>query len=503
MKVLNSQQTRELEQAAVDAGVSYLELMENAGSAAARFLCRKYHVEHKRVVILCGKGNNGGDGYVAARRLAKEGAQVSVILVEGLPKTEIAAHMLALIRDVDIRIVMKEDMEAVRRLIMAADFIVDAIYGIGFHGSVPESMHEIFDLVGRAGADVIAFDIPSGVICDTGAVEGDCIKAKYTVTFSTLKTGHLLFPAKEYCGELYTASVGIPSQLIKKQPCSMYVTEEETIADLFRPRKEETNKGTYGTLLMYCGSEGMVGAAVMAASAAYRTGVGLVHMAIPRELYPIAANHLVEPVYILLDPGAETGQLRGSFQKATAILAGCGLGSSRQAKESIHFLLRESSVPIVLDADGINLVAEHIDILKTAKVPIVMTPHPGEMARLMGTTVKDVQAHRLEYAKKFAAQYQVVLVLKGSGTMVAHPNGTVCYNPTGNPGMAVGGSGDVLAGMIASLLAQGHDAYLSAVGGVYLHGMAGDLCAKRFSQRAMLPTDIIGQLPELFLQFEQ
>lgn len=288
----------------------------------------------------------------------------------------------------------------------------------------------------------------------------------------------------------------------------MNLTESEglhTLKAMLKPRAAESNKGDYGRLLCICGSEGMAGAAAMSVSSALRCGAGIVEAALPDSIYPIVAARLAEPVFTLLHhlPDGLASEhdklsLTQALSRASAVLIGCGLGKSPAAHSEVLQVLKESAVPVILDADGINIAAEHIDVLKTAGTPLILTPHPGEMARLLKTTAADVQAHRTEIARRFALEYHVILVLKGAGTLVSSPDGKLYRNTTGNPGMAKGGSGDVLAGMIASFAAQGVDPYEAAVGAVYLHGLAGDRCAAAYSQTAMLPTDMVGMLPKLF-----
>lgn len=277
------------------------------------------------------------------------------------------------------------------------------------------------------------------------------------------------------------------------------------LQSVLKPRAAESNKGDYGRLLCVCGSEGMAGAAVMSAGAALRCGAGIVEAALPRAIYPVVASRLIEAVYTLLAPAedgslprTEEEKLLAAVSRADACLTGCGLGKSAAALSQVLTVLRNSAVPVVLDADGINLAAEHIDVLKEAKAPLILTPHPGEMGRLLGASAADVQSRRLECARGFAAEHGVILVLKGAGTIVAAPDGRLYRNTTGNPGMARGGSGDVLAGMIGAFLAQGAEPFEAAASAVYLHGLAGDRCAARLSQCGMLPTDLIGELPGLF-----
>lgn len=298
----------------------------------------------------------------------------------------------------------------------------------------------------------------------------------------------------------------------KKSPpglTEMSVPEgEKILLKMLPPRDPESNKGDYGRLLCVCGSEGMAGAAAMSTLAALRCGAGIVETALPRSIYPIVAALAPEAVFTLLreSPEGEMTECSGSalasaLSRASACLVGCGLGKSRLSRSAVSLMLRRAEVPLVLDADGINLVSEHIDELKTARAPLILTPHPGEMARLLKTTAAEVQKNREQCAESFAREYGVILVLKGAGTLVVSPEGKLYRNTTGNAGMAKGGSGDVLAGMIASFAAQGIPPFQAAAGAVYLHGLAGDLCAAQLSQSAMLPTDLIAKLPELFLKF--
>lgn len=272
-----------------------------------------------------------------------------------------------------------------------------------------------------------------------------------------------------------------------------------------KPRASESNKGDYGRLLCVCGSEGMAGAAAMSISSALRCGAGIVEAALPHSIYPIVASRLAEPVFTVLHPQEDgsvspedENALSAAIHRASAVLIGCGLGKSGAARSALKHVLEESQVPVVLDADGINLLAEHIDELRVCKAQVILTPHPGEMARLMNKTPGWIQSHREETARSFSKEHHVLLVLKGAGTLVAAPDGKLYRNDTGNPGMAKGGSGDVLAGMIASFAAQGIGPFEAATGAVWLHGLAGDRCAARLSQSAMLPTDLVNMLPELF-----
>lgn len=509
MKVFESGAMRALEEKAVQEGTSYLELMENAGLAAAQILQEKAAGAH--IVILCGKGNNGGDGYVAARHLSHWGARVCVVLIQGESETELAIQMYHQMDLEQIQVLdWSKEPDAIKTQVYGADYILDAVYGIGFRGSLPEFLYPLLDAVETSGAYVMALDLPSGVSCDIGEVLGRCIKAAQTVSFTALKPAHLIQPGRSFCGTVTVVPVGISQHLMEEASTPLFTIEKKDVTLLLNQREQNTNKGSYGTLLSVCGSKGMAGAAMLAARAALRSGVGLLNMVLPAELYPVVAGVLPEPVFTLCEEGPNgiireesAALLNQKMLSASAVLLGCGIGTSAFARSLLRRVAACTSVPLVIDADGINLLAENIDILKTVRVPVVLTPHPGEMARLLHTTTEQVQAHRLEYAKHFAKEHGVTLVLKGSGTIVANADGRVFINTTGNPGMAKGGSGDVLAGMIASLVAQGTPSYWAAVFGVFLHGLAGDRCAKRLSQRGMLPSDIIEELPYLFSEFEQ
>lgn len=500
MKVFDVGETRLLEQEAVEQGMEHLQLMENAGGAAVRFLMKKYSLSGKTVAIFCGKGNNGGDGFVAARLLSEQGAAVVVVLVQGLPATEDAKAMLARLRGYPVKIHNTGVLtEPVTILLATADFILDAIYGTGFRGTLPEELSPLIDAVNRSPATVVALDIPSGACCNNGEVEGNCVRAQYTIAFTVRKPGHLIAPAQLYCGQVIAVPIGISSERIERQETKLQTIEESQVRRALPVRDPQGNKGTFGRVVCLCGSEGMSGAAFLSAAAAARCGAGLVEAVLPRSIYPIVAARLPEAVYTL----REETDLRAPLKRASACLLGCGLGQEPHTEELFLSVFESLEVPFVCDADGINFLAKHKDVWKRRKAPAVLTPHPGEMARLMETTVKDIQEHRLRYARKFAQDRQVVLVLKGANTLIAVPDGRVWINTTGNSGLAKGGSGDVLAGMTASFLAQGLQPEAAAVAAVWLHGTAGDRCAKRLSQTAMLPTDLLEELPFLFLKWNQ
>lgn len=509
-QILTAQQTRELENRAAAAGICHFELMERAGNAAARYLLSQCAAAEKRTLILCGNGNNGGDGFVIARILAQTGGRADVLLVKGEPRTPDAWAMYERAKNEKAGFYSGVSPRELDELCAEAELIVDAVYGIGFHGETDEDTAPVLAAANASGAYRVAIDLPSGTECDSARTASVCFAADETLTFSTAKPVHWHMPSERQCGRITVLSLGIPEEVLQQQPVQAWIPDEAWAKQILPQRPADSNKGSFGKALCVCGSYGMAGAAMLAASAALHCGAGLVQLALPRSVYSCAASCLWEAVFLPL-PETEEGRLASqsvpllldASRRASSCLLGCGIGMDSATVNAVETLLRQIKIPTVLDADGINAVAAHKDILKTVQAPLVLTPHPGEMARLTGMTIAQVQASRPALAAEFAAQYGVVLVLKGHHTVIAAPDGRQWVNPTGNAGMARGGSGDLLAGMIAAFLAQGMDAANAAVLGVWLHGAAGDCCAKKRSQTAMLPHEMLEELPGLFLNLEK
>lgn len=507
MIVTDSNTMRQIEAAAVDRGVPLQDLMEQAGTQTAA-LAAKLITEKKlqQVCVLCGSGNNGGDGFVIARLLSVM-THVTVILTSGDPRTELARKNFGLLPE-NVRILYYSThyYESIG-LVREADMLIDAIYGIGFHGALSADISDLLSFCNENTRAVkIAADLPSGIECDTGHILNGCFQADYTVSFTALKPLHILYPAADYCGEVSVVDVGIPESVLNSAPYTMLSTDSYVAAHPLPKRRKSAHKGTNGTLLSLCGSYGMAGAAMLSAEAALRCGIGLLKMAVPMSIYSIMAGRLPEPVYIplaqsedgLVDIDEYARLMKLMNQESDAALIGCGLGLTGNTKSLVALLVDGATKPLVLDADGINAISVNINILKRSAAPKILTPHPGEMARLLGTDVAAVQSDRYRIARDFAAEYGVTLVLKGANTLVATPQGRVYVNLTGNEGMGKGGSGDMLAGMAASFLAQGMTPEEAAVHAVYYHGLAGDRCAEMFSKRSMLPTDMIASLKMIF-----
>ena len=510
MDILTAKQMKIVENESNRLGVTFLDLMENAGTAAFHVIRKQNAIENINCTVFCGKGNNGGDGFVVARKLAQMGANVLILLTDGIPETAEAYEMYLACKQMEMRISdTDENFGTVYGFIKKSDIIVDAIYGTGFHGALREKAIKITDVINASKAQIYALDIPSGVDADNCTVDEHAVKADCTIAFDSYKYAHVSSVSKYQCGNIEVRAIGIPEEAHDAVKTKSVLIDEEMVFSAIKKRREDANKGTYGKLLNVCGSFGMTGAAVMATKSALRVGTGLVTLAAPENLILPLSCHLVESTMM---PLPEEGHLVSKDAAAileeelthyTACLIGCGLGVNENTQYNLEHLIRTSEVPLIIDADGINLLAQNINILKEKKSPIILTPHMGEMARLLGCTVKNLQRYKLEAALKFAKKFEIILVLKDYNTVVATPDGRLFFNSTGNAGLAKGGSGDVLAGMIAGLTAQRIHPALAAISGVYLHGLAADKCAARKSQYGMLPSDILDDLCEIFLEHKR
>lgn len=518
MRVLTSQQMRMAEEQAVEQGIVFLRLMENAGSACAKVLRTDFDVlpdQSRKAVILSGKGKNGGDGFVIARKLCDTGFHVRVILAKGMPADDDAAEMFRKLKNTTAVIVSySQDSDAAIAAVKGADLIVDCVFGSGFRGKTEDNLVPLIKAVNNSSAKVYAVDIPSGAECNTGQVNGACIRAHKTLAVSCIKPAHILLPASGYCGETVVVDIGIPEICFFGLGEDMFQTADDAeIAGSLVPLSPFSHKGSRGHVVSVCGSRNMPGAAVLAANAAVLSGAGLVTAVFPQSAYAAVSSKITEP---LLFPAPEnrTGtfsyaaydNIADILGKADCVLAGCGLGVNSDTEELVRNILSNETCPLVLDADALNIISRHPEIIKewiSVHSQTVLTPHPGEMARLLQVSIDDIQANRIEIAKESARQYNTVIVLKGANTIVAAPHDTTVYvNPTGNPGLAKGGSGDMLAGMIASLIAQGMDCLSASRAGVYLHGLCADEAVKKHSVRALTPSLCMREIPSVLKRME-
>lgn len=506
MKALTVAQMRAVEAAAVEQGVSYLQLMENAGAQCARKISEKYYLINKNVIILCGSGNNGGDGFVIAKTLYRRGANVSVVLCCGLPYTQESDATLTELKKSEVEILNSEDnYPSIILKLKQSDFIVDCMFGTGFHGALSGGERQLIERANSATATRIAIDIPSGVCADNGDCLGTCFYASYTLVLGAYKRVHELPEGKKYCGEIELLDIGIPPEAFEGMDLACLDITLSHVKKILKPRDPHSNKGDYGKLLILAGSIGMGGAALMCTKAALRTGCGITILATPKTIANAVFPQIMEAMTLPLSETFEgsvsdkdLGLLLTKLDMMTACVIGCGLGDSVQARQLVKAIIKSVEIPIILDADGINAVAADIDILRAAKCPMILTPHPGEMARLLNITVEEVLAKKEKLSHDFAVKHRVVLLLKGHETLIATPSGGLFKNTTGNAGMAKGGSGDVLSGMLGAFAAQGISLSDAAVLGAYMHGLAGDYAATQYSEYAMTAGDIIENFPMAF-----
>ena len=469
-----------------DVGIPGLVLMENAGRGATRFLLEQFpDLANLKVGVIAGRGNNGGDGFVMARCLKQKGIQVRVYLLAA--KQEVrgdAAANLNFLKPLGIPLVEipDEDSFAKRKSEMSGlDVWVDAILGTGLKSDVTGYFKTIIEFINGLKKPVLAVDIPSGLNADSGQPCGVCIQARATATFAFAKTGHMVHPGTDYTGTLKIIDIGIPPHIVAAVEPRQFLVTPEIVRSCLPPRPADAHKGSSGHLLVVAGSTGKTGAAAMTCMSALRVGAGLVTLGIAESLNPVLEVQMLEAMTAPL-PESRSGVLGESAVDAIeklipgkkCLALGPGLGQAPETGELVRHIIQASKIPVVVDADGLNNLAGRIEILQKAKAPVILTPHPGEMTRLVNSDTRRTQQDRLTCAREFATQFKVHLVLKGARTVIAHPDGRVFINPTGNPGMAAGGMGDVLTGMIAGLVCQGASPGAAAQAGVYLHGAAAD-----------------------------
>ena len=510
MKIVTSEIMRRLDKRAIEeCGIPGIVLMENAGRGAASIIETSYPVlNNKKIAIFCGKGNNGGDGFVIARHLFNGGVEVKVYLLTAGDSLQGDAKVnFRILRQMGIDIVElvgANSLDLVRNELKDYDLAVDAIFGTGLNSEVRGIYREVIEVLNCTNIPKVAVDIPSGLSADTGKVLGTCIRADRTITFAHPKLGLLIHPGLEYVGELYTIDISIPDYLIEEERIQNYIIDRDELKLIISPRVLNSHKGDFGHLLVVAGSTGKTGAAVLTCQGAMRVGVGLVTLGLPEGLNPIMENKLTE---VMTEPLLEDtpGFLGiGAFdnvmrlaEKKNALAIGPGISTKDETVKLVQRIIKEIDIPVVIDADGLNALSENVEILKESKAPIMLTPHPGEMARLTNTSVSEVQNQRIKVSRGFAQEYNIHLVLKGSRTIIADPNGNIYINPTGNPGMATGGMGDVLTGMLSSFLAQGFNMVNAAKLAVFSHGLAGDAIASERGETGLLATDVIERMPAI------
>jgi ADP-dependent NAD(P)H-hydrate dehydratase / NAD(P)H-hydrate epimerase len=505
MKIVTAAEMREIDRVTSERfGVPSLTLMENAGTAVANFVLESYP-QAKRVGVICGKGNNGGDGFVVARKLREAGREAWVVLLADPAELRgDAAAMFARMGQASLFAKTQEDLQAARGQLQEVDVIVDAILGTGFRPPASGLYAEAIAAINVSEVPVIAVDIPSGVDADVmGTQTGAVARADAVVTFTAPRPAHV-FGALT-AGPVVIAPIGSPEEAIVSS-LHLNVITPQGVAPLVGPRSREANKGSFGHVLVVGGSVGKAGAAAMAGITVLRAGAGLSTVATPKSVLTTIAGFHPE---VMTEPCEETdagtislraleyAHMDGLVKGKTVLAVGPGISRHTETAEFVRTIVQKYSVPIVLDADGLNAFEGQAGKLSGKGRTLVITPHPGEMARLTGLSIPEVQRGRIGVARKFAAEHELIVVLKGHRTLIAHPGGEVWVNTTGNPGMATGGTGDVLTGMVAGMIAQYQSRVLEAVtGAVHLHGLAGDVACEFTGEQSLVATDLVKALPE-------
>ncbi|MGP0564690.1 MULTISPECIES: NAD(P)H-hydrate dehydratase [unclassified Nitrospina] len=490
-----------------------LVLMENAGRSVVDLMFTRIpDLADKKVAVLAGKGNNGGDGFVIARHLHQAGVSVRVLLAGKIGDLKGDARTnadIAVAIGIPVAEMNERNLNSQNHSLRHSHILVDALFGTGLSKPAGGLYAKLIQKINSARKYVVAVDFPSGIDADSGQINGPCVQADLTAALALFKRSHLLYPAAEVMGEIVQFDIGIPRRAVEEQNITVELVEETDIASLLPKRKRNTHKGTYGHGLVIGGSRGKGGAAGLTALAALRAGAGLVTLAIPEscnaalEFHPLEAMTLPLPETPSGSVAPEAVDLCLSHLKNKSALAiGPGLSTHKGALAFLEALLPQIACPVVIDADGLNGLAKLPGVLDRIQTEAVLTPHPKEMARLINTTTKTVQSRRIDTAREFAQTHGVTVLLKGAPTLVALADGRIRINPTGNPGMATGGTGDVLTGMIAGFLAQGLSGPDAAIAGAYLHGLAGDRVAAEMSETSLIAGDLLKALPQTLQQVQ-
>ncbi len=514
MKLVTSEEMRRIDRKAIEEiGIPSIVLMENAGLKIGEAIEKKYGpLKEKSIYIFAGSGNNGGDGMVAARHLFNQKVKAKIFLLN--EKKNIkgnAAINLSIAEKMGIpikEITSPAFMEPLEKELKKADVVVDALMGTGAKGAPRGLMKKVIDLINKYSKSTVAVDIPTGVDADKGTVQGKAIKAEYTVCLAYPKRGLYLYPGMDYAGEIEIVDIGIPAGLEEDKINSELLTLSDISKKLFF-RKPSSHKGSFGHLLVIAGSPGMTGAASLTALSALRVGTGLVTLGIPEDLNPILETKLTEVMTLPLPQSKYKTLCREGFekirdfsQKCKAIAIGPGISSTKQTKELVSTIIDQLDIPLVIDADGINVLAGELVLLKQYKGSLIITPHPGEMGRLVGASVEEIQEDRIGFTTALARRIGAIVVLKGARTVIANEEGNSWVNLTGNPGMATGGSGDILTGIISGLLAQKLSPLEAAKTGVYLHGYAADLAVQEKGEISLIASDTLETIPEAIRRME-
>ena len=513
MKLVTAEQMRQIDKETIEnRGIPGPELMENAGRGIAGAIRENIpgEMEGCKLGVICGKGNNGGDGFVVARYLHEWGYKIEIYYPSPDEKLSADARMNFIrAKELGIPLYAIETIDQLPEK-LDVDFIIDAIFGTGFSGSPRGLLGEFIEYINNQGKPVLSVVCPSGLDVDTGKHEGAVVRAMYSFPLAAPKIGMYYSPGRELCGFIETIPIGVPDEVFAKLELRENLITPELVEGLLPKRQPDGHKGTFGKLFMVAGSTGLTGAACLAAEASARAGLGLVTVGCPQSLNPILEVKLTEAMtYPLPEVGNKgvlakrgLGEIKREIAARDAVIIGPGIGRHRETFELVHRLVASLEKPAIIDADGLNAFEKDRTELKGDHPTLVLTPHPGEFARLIDEKIPPDFRQLYDLVRKYASEYNSVIVLKGSPTIVVDVDGELFLNPTGNNGMATGGTGDVLSGIIGSFLAQGLAPSDAAVCAVYIHGLAGDFAAADLGYRSMIAGDLIEYLPEAFSLLE-
>jgi NAD(P)H-hydrate epimerase len=491
-----------------DYGIPSLVLMENAGRGIATQLLNQIpNCSNKKFIVVCGKGNNGGDGFVIARHLANKNISVQIVLCGKLEQLKSDAKINADIArkmSLPIKEINADNWSQIDHSLRHADVIVDAIFGTGLSKAVDGWLESLIEKINKQGKFIASVDIPSGIDSDCGQIIGPHIRAHHTFALAQYKRCQWIFPSAEAMGKLQLVDIGIPHQAVASQAVPIQMIQESDLVDWLPQRSRNSHKGSYGHVLVIAGSRGKAGAAGLTSLAVLRSGCGLVTLALPESCQKHCEFNPMEVMTVPL-PETSKGVIHSSAKEKiielcrdkSAVAIGPGITTQTETIKLLEEILPQITCPLVIDADGLNCLAKVDGLLEKIQAPVVLTPHPKEMSRLTGLATAEIQRDRIKAATDFIRNRpQLCLLLKGASTVIATPDGHTFINPTGNSGMATAGSGDVLTGIIAGLLAQGLSITKAAVAGAYIHGLAGDQFADKQSQSSLIAGDLLRELPQ-------
>lgn len=514
-RLVTAAQMRAIDERAIQGmSIPSLTLMENAGRGVATLVRDKIFeggISGKHIAVVCGRGNNGGDGFVAGRILAEWGARVTFYLIgaRGTIKGDAKINCERLIK-LHLPVVEVGETGA-KQVFNEFDLLLDGVFGTGFHGPITGAAAGVVEAMNRSGVRIVAIDSPSGLNADTGECEGSVVRAFWTVTLACSKKGQWLFPGRSHVGMLEVVDIGIPQAAVDAEKANLSLVTEKFVRQALPDRPPDAHKGAFGKALILGGSVGMSGAVALAANACMRCGVGLTYVGCPESLADVVDMKATEPVVLPLpEVGSKRvlarralGEIAQHFDRVDAVAIGPGLSTHHETQELVRRLVARRTRPTVLDADGLNAFAKASDALsQKADAALIITPHAGEMARLLASNPETIVSDRELAARQAAERFGCIVVMKGAPTFIAEPGGQIYLNPTGNSGMGSGGVGDVLTGIIVSFLAQGCEPLTAALLGVFIHGLAGDYAATENGQRSLVASDLVEALPEMLQLLE-